>query len=133
MKNSKILIVDFGSQYTQLIARRTREMKVYCEIVPYHLAAEKFSDFQPNGVILSGGPASVYDQGSPMVDTALLEIDAPILGVCYGLQIISYLLKGKVHPAEQRGIYRELSTELRPPPSASLMVNQHFRFRFFCV
>src|SRR5262245_61464309 len=80
----KILIVDFGSQVTQLIARRVREEKVYCEIVPFQKAADAFKAMRPKGVILSGGPASVLDQDAPLAPAAIYEAGVPVLGICYG-------------------------------------------------
>lgn len=91
-----ILILDFGSQYTQLIARRIREIGVYSEIQPYNFPIEEILRHKPKGIILSGGPSSVYDAGSPKVDDALFELGIPILGICYGLQLIAYKLGGEV-------------------------------------
>src|SRR3954464_5253192 len=82
--HDKILIVDFGSQVTQLIARRVREEKVYCEIVPFQKAEAAFRDMKPKAVILSGGPASVHEQGAPLAPTAIYEAGVPVLGICYG-------------------------------------------------
>ncbi|MGH7410458.1 MAG: glutamine amidotransferase-related protein, partial [Candidatus Methylomirabilis sp.] len=84
----KILILDFGSQYTQLIARRVRELGVYCEIHPYSLPLEQVKAFTPKGIILSGSPASVYQPGAPLCDRGVIEQGAPILGICYGMGII---------------------------------------------
>src|SRR5215831_12918778 len=97
-----ILILDFGSQYTQLIARRVREAKVYCEIHPYNIALERIRQLQPEGVILSGGPASVYAADAPMLDPRVLEIPTPILGVCYGMNVLFRLAGGVVAKAERR-------------------------------
>ena len=98
----KILILDFGSQYTQLIARRVRESQVYCEIHPFNLGLEKIRAFSPKGVILSGGPASIYDQDAPMGDRAIFDLGVPILGICYGMQYLTHILGGKVSRAEDR-------------------------------
>ncbi|MBU0664038.1 MAG: glutamine-hydrolyzing GMP synthase [Proteobacteria bacterium] len=98
----KILILDFGSQTTQLIARRIREQKVYCEIHPYSTSLEKIKDLAPEGIILSGGPASVYDSDAPLSDPALFEMGLPILGICYGAQLMIQQLGGKVEKAEKR-------------------------------
>ncbi len=99
----KIVIIDFGSQYTQLIARRIREMNVYSEIIsPYENYLEKIKNNDVKGIILSGGPKSVYKKDSPGVTKDLFEVKKPILGVCYGLQLISYILKGRVKPAKER-------------------------------
>ncbi len=97
-----ILILDFGSQYTQLIARRIREAGVYSEIRPYHLPLAEIEKLAPRGIIFSGGPASVYDQNAPKVPAAILELKLPVLGICYGLQLMADLLGGEVAPAHQR-------------------------------
>ncbi len=98
-----ILILDFGSQYTQLIARRVRELHVYCEIHPYNVDLDQFSDLPPSGIILSGGPLSVYDDEAPQLNQELFQLDLPILGICYGLQIISHsMLPGSVEKAGKR-------------------------------
>jgi GMP synthase (glutamine-hydrolysing) len=97
-----VLILDFGSQYTQLIARRVREQRVYCEIHPCTLPFEQVRAMSPRAVILSGGPASVYGEGSPSVDPRVFELGVPILGICYGLQLMAHLLGGKVEPATAR-------------------------------
>ncbi len=98
----KILILDFGSQTTQLIARRIREQKVYCEIHPYSTSLEKIKTLAPAGIVLSGGPASVYDIDAPLSDPALFELGLPILGICYGAQLMIQQLGGKVEKAEKR-------------------------------
>ena len=98
-----ILILDFGSQYTQLIARRIREQNVYCEIQPYTLSLTQIEAIAPNGIILSGGPASVYEVESPKIDPDLFGLGVPILGICYGMQLMAALLTGgKVQPATER-------------------------------
>jgi GMP synthase (glutamine-hydrolysing) len=104
MKNSrsKILILDFGSQYTQLIARKIRESKVYCEIYPFNSPIEKIKNFNPDAVILSGGPSSVYDKGAPAISKEIFQLGVPFLGICYGMQIMAYLLNGEVEPAKGR-------------------------------
>jgi GMP synthase (glutamine-hydrolysing) len=100
--HDKILIVDFGSQVTQLIARRVREEKVYCEIVPFRKAEEAFRAMQPKGVILSGGPASVLDSDAPLAPPALYQAGVPILGICYGEQAMAVQLGGKVEGGHHR-------------------------------
>ena len=100
--DEKILILDFGSQYTQLIARRVRELKVYCEIHPCTEPLEKIKEFLPRGIILSGGPASVMDEGAPLVPRELFDIDVPFLGICYGMQLFTHLMGGRVGKAERR-------------------------------
>ena len=98
----KILIIDFGSQYTQLITRRVREANVYSEIHPHSITIEKVREINPVGIILSGGPMSVYDDGSPDINADILHLGVPVLGICYGLQIICKVFKGKVNPADDR-------------------------------
>jgi len=97
-----ILILDFGSQYTQLIARRIREMNVYSEIHPNNLSLEKIKELKPKGIILSGGPMSVYEDDSLVVDLGIFDLGIPVLGVCYGIQLLAKLFGGKVAPANQR-------------------------------
>ena len=97
-----VLILDFGAQYTQLIARRIREQRVYCEIHPCTLPFEEVRAMQPRALVLSGGPASVYAPGAPSVDARVFELGVPVLGICYGLQLIAHLLGGKVEPAQAR-------------------------------
>ncbi len=97
-----VVILDFGSQYTQLIARRIREQRVYCEIHPCTLPFDKLQAMQPRAVVLSGGPASVYGEGAPSVDARVFDLGIPVLGICYGLQLIAHLLGGKVERAEER-------------------------------
>jgi GMP synthase (glutamine-hydrolysing) len=97
-----VLILDFGSQVTQLIARRVREANVYCEIHPYKLSAKAIAALDPAAIILSGGPASVLAKGSPKLDPKVLELGLPVLGICYGMQLMGHLLGGKVRPAKAR-------------------------------
>ena len=97
-----ILILDFGSQTTQLIARRVRECRVYCEILPCHSPIQAIRQLNPRGIILSGGPASVYDRDAPLLDQAVLALDRPVLGICYGMQVLTHLLGGKVAAAQER-------------------------------
>ncbi len=98
----KILILDYGSQYTQLIARRIREFHVYSEIVPFNISAEKLRCLAPKGIILSGGPNSVFEEGAPGIDRGIFDLGVPVLGVCYGMQLMSQELGGKVKPGERR-------------------------------
>src|SRR6266540_2776035 len=100
--HDRILIIDFGSQVTQLIARRVREEKVYCEIVPFQKADEAFRAMRPKGVILSGGPASVLDRDAPLAPMAIYEAGVPILGICYGEQAMAQQLGGKVEGGHHR-------------------------------
>ena len=102
MAKDLVLILDFGSQTTQLIARRVRESKVYCEIHPCTLSLDAIRAKEPRAIILSGGPASVYDQGAPQIDKGVFELGLPILGICYGMQLTAHVLGGKVEHAEKR-------------------------------
>ena len=104
MAHQLVLVLDFGSQYTQLIARRIREQSVYCEIHPYTLAADpaKIKAMAPVGIVLSGGPSSVYEDGAPTIPAALYELSIPVLGICYGAQLTAKLLGGVVRPADKR-------------------------------
>ena len=97
-----ILVIDFGGQYSQLIGRRVRESKVYCEIVPYNYPIEKIKEKNPEGIILSGGPASVYGEDSPKCDVGVFKLGVPVLGICYGSQLIAETLGGKVSRASTR-------------------------------
>ena len=96
----KVLILDFGGQYNQLIARRVRECSVYCEVKPYTMSMEAIRAFDPIGIIFTGGPGSVYEETSPQVDPAVFTLGVPILGICYGCQLIAHNLGGKVTPAQ---------------------------------
>jgi GMP synthase (glutamine-hydrolysing) len=100
--SERILILDFGSQYTQLIARRVREAKVYCEIFPFNAGLDKVKAFHPKGLILSGGPSSVYDAGAPLVGKDHLELGIPVLGICYGMQLLTHTLGGVVAKSQKR-------------------------------
>ena len=97
-----VIVLDFGGQYTQLIARRVRECNVYCEIMPFDTPLEKLREKDPKGLILSGGPSSVYEDGAPHVDKALFDMGVPVLGICYGTQLMAYLLGGAVEPCENK-------------------------------
>ena len=96
----KILILDFGGQYNQLIARRVRECRVYCEVKPWTTPLEELKAFDPTGIIFTGGPRSVYREGSPTVDRSIFTWGVPILGICYGCQLMAHLLEGEVVPAQ---------------------------------
>ncbi|NOX24973.1 MAG: glutamine-hydrolyzing GMP synthase [Deltaproteobacteria bacterium] len=102
IQTEKILILDFGSQTTQLIARRIREQKVYCEVHPYHLALAEIKAMAPQGIVLSGGPKSVYDADSPKSDPGLFELGVPVLGICYGAQLMTSQFGGRVEHAVKR-------------------------------
>lgn len=99
----QIIILDFGAQYTQVIARRVRECNVYSQILPYHASALEVAKLKPSGIILSGGPASVYVKGAPLPDKGIFSLGVPVLGICYGAQILAHLLGGKV----EKGLRRE--------------------------
>ncbi|MBI5969900.1 MAG: glutamine-hydrolyzing GMP synthase [Deltaproteobacteria bacterium] len=111
LHKQKILILDFGSQYTQLIARRVREAKVYCEIHPFNVGMEFVKSFNPKGIILSGSPFSVYDKKAPMLEKEIFKLNIPVLGICYGMQLISKVLGGKVERSEERE-YGEAALEV---------------------
>ncbi|MEE9344030.1 MAG: glutamine-hydrolyzing GMP synthase, partial [Methylococcales bacterium] len=98
----KILIIDFGSQYTQLIARRIREIGVYCEIHPWDCSNQTVSNFNPRGIILSGGPETVTEQDAPRAPTNVFELGVPVLGICYGMQTMTTQLGGQVEASDQR-------------------------------
>ena len=100
--SEKILILDFGSQTTQLIARRIREQKVYSEIHPFTISIEKIRELKPSGIVMSGGPCSVYDTDAPHSDPGIFELGIPVLGICYGAQLMVQQLGGKVERAEKR-------------------------------
>ena len=113
----KILILDFGSQYTQLIARRVREAHVYCELHPFDMSLPAIRAFAPAGIILSGGPKSVYDEGAPAVAEELFELGVPVLGICYGMQLMSRHFGGRVVPAGKREFgHADLHAQGTPGP-----------------
>ena len=117
LHSEKILILDFGSQYTQLIARRVREAHVYCELHPFDMDLEAIRAFEPNGIILSGGPKSVYDEGAPAVEEALFELGVPVLGICYGMQLLNRHFGGHVVPAGKREYgHADLLSQGQPGP-----------------
>ncbi|MGN0890745.1 MAG: glutamine-hydrolyzing GMP synthase [Candidatus Spyradenecus sp.] len=115
-EQEQILVLDFGSQYSQLIARRIRECHVYSQVLPYSTPVEKLRALKPKGIILSGGPCSVYEAGAPTVDPALFELGVPMLGICYGMQLMMQLLGGNVGPGTRREYGR---AELRVTDGAS--------------
>ena len=102
MHEDKILVLDFGSQYTQLIARRVRENSVYSEIFPFNAPFEKIENFRPKGIILSGGPSSVYDANAPIPDIKIFKLGVSVLGICYGMQLMAHLFGGEVAKAAKR-------------------------------
>src|SRR3954469_9462721 len=99
-KVDEVVVLDYGGQYSQLIARRVRECGVFSELLPHHVDVEEIARRKPKGLILSGGPASVYAEGAPRLDKELLELGVPVLGICYGMQLLAVSLGGKVEGAE---------------------------------
>ncbi|HYV28980.1 MAG TPA: glutamine-hydrolyzing GMP synthase [Candidatus Eisenbacteria bacterium] len=108
--NEQIVILDFGSQYTQVIARRTRECNVYCTIRSYEISAAELAALKPSGLVLSGGPASVYAKDAPLADKAVFDLGIPVLGICYGMQLLAHYLGGKVEPGHKREFGKGLLT-----------------------
>ncbi|HMC88622.1 MAG TPA: glutamine-hydrolyzing GMP synthase, partial [Gemmataceae bacterium] len=107
-ESERILIFDFGAQYVQLIARRVREQNVFCQIVRHDLPASRVAELRPKGLILSGGPASVYEANAPHCDPAIFDLGIPILGICYGMQLACQALGGEVKPGPSREFGRAL-------------------------
>jgi GMP synthase (glutamine-hydrolysing) len=108
-----VIVLDFGAQYSQLIARRVRECGVYCEILPYNASIDEIKAKQPRAIILSGGPSSVYEPGAPHPDRRVIEMDTPVLGICYGVQLLAYFLGGEVGPSSRRE-YGSAQIEVKP-------------------
>src|SRR3954465_11550966 len=102
MTNELVLILDFGSQFGQLIARRAREQNVFCQVVRHDISAARVRELAPKGLILSGGPASVYEPRAPRCDPALFELGIPVLGICYGMHLACQVLGGDVKPSDHR-------------------------------
>jgi len=102
MEKEMVLILDFGGQYNQLIARRVRDLNVYCEVHPYTISVDKIRNMDPKGIIFTGGPNSVYEEKAPSISTDIYDLHIPILGICYGAQLMSYGLGGNVTPAKTR-------------------------------
>ena len=102
METQSIVVLDFGAQYSQLIARRIREQKVFSVVLPFNASLEEIRSYSPVGIVLSGGPSSVYDKDAPLADKSVFELGIPVLGICYGLQFMVYALGGKVRPAAKR-------------------------------
>ncbi|MCF0261522.1 MAG: glutamine-hydrolyzing GMP synthase [Sphaerochaetaceae bacterium] len=122
-KEEKVLILDFGSQYNQLIARRVREIGIYCEVKPFSLSFDQIKEFDPLAIILSGGPSSVYDEKSPKIDSRIFEMGIPVLGICYGAQLMAYTLGGKVVPADSLANREYGHTDTEFDTSSSLFRN----------
>ncbi|MDG2221929.1 MAG: GMP synthase (glutamine-hydrolyzing), partial [Rubripirellula sp.] len=102
LTEQRIVVLDFGSQYAQLIARRVRELNVYCQILRHDIDAARLAEIAPKGIILSGGPASVYEEGAPKCDPGLFDLGIPVLGICYGMQLTCEALGGKVDNTPSR-------------------------------
>src|SRR5712692_7353344 len=107
-ESERILLFDFGAQYVQLIARRVREQNVFSQIVRFDLPVERIKELRPNGIILSGSPASVYESGAPHCDPAIFGLNIPILGLCYGMQLMCHHLGGHVKPGVTREFGRAM-------------------------
>ena len=108
-----VLILDFGGQYTQLIARRVRELGVYSEIIPFNTPVEEIRNKNPRAIILSGGPSSVYEEGAPHPERAVIEMGVPVFGICYGVQLMAHFLGGEVKPSDRRE-YGQADLEAKP-------------------
>src|SRR5258705_5160729 len=115
LDHETVLILDFGGQYTQLIARRVRELGVYSEIIPFNTPVEEIRGKNPRAIILSGGPSSVYEEGAPHPDRAVIEMGVPALGICYGVQLMAHFLGGEVRPSDRREYGQ---AELQPKPES---------------
>jgi GMP synthase (glutamine-hydrolysing) len=102
LKNETIIVLDFGGQYNQLIARRVRELNVYCEIIPYNVSIDRIKKLEPKGIIFTGGPATVLDENAPKCSKEIFELGVPVLGICYGMQLISYMFDGSIEKADKR-------------------------------
>ncbi|MBE5963160.1 MAG: glutamine-hydrolyzing GMP synthase [Lachnospiraceae bacterium] len=124
MNKEMIIVLDFGGQYNQLIARRVRECNVYCEVMAYNTSIEKIKELNPKGIIFTGGPASVYAEGAPHVDKEIFELGIPVLGICYGAQLMTHVLGGEVTTADIREYGK---TEIQVNTSSKLFkdVSEH--------
>ena len=121
MQHQRVLVLDFGGQYNQLIARRVRDLKVYCDLKPCDMTAAQVQAYDPVGIIFTGGPNSVYDERAPRVDPAILSLGIPVLGICYGCQLIAHTLGGRVeHAANSEYGKREFSFVARSPLSEGI-------------
>ena len=109
-----VIVLDFGGQYNQLIARRVRECNVYCELLPYTTPTEKLLAYSPIGIIFTGGPSNIFEENAPRVGCELLEAGVPILGICYGCQLIAYLSGGNVSIGPRE--YGKQTLQVQPEP-----------------
>ncbi len=116
METQSIVVLDFGAQYSQLIARRIRELKIFSVVLPFNASLEEIRSYSPVGIILSGGPSSVYDNDAPLADKRVFDLGVPVLGICYGLQFMVYALGGKVRSAAKRE-YGHAKVEIQEPDS----------------
>ena len=120
MERELVIVLDFGGQYNQLIARRVRECNVYCEVHPYTMSLEEIRERNPKGIIFTGGPNSVYGDDSPSCDKAIFEMGIPVLGICYGAQLMNHLLGGTVSTAPVRDYGK---TEVQFDTSGKMFTN----------
>ena len=128
MAHQTLIVLDFGSQVTQLIARRVRELGVFAEILPYHTPAAQLAARDPRAIILSGGPSSLYDEGAPQLDPAVLQLGVPVLGICYGLYLLVAMLGGEVIAAKEREYgAATLAVEAAEGPLAAFVAGQSLR------
>ena len=115
MEHQKVLVLDFGGQYNQLIARRVRELGVFCDLLPSEMSVEKIKEYNPIGIIFTGGPNSVYEADSPRIDKAVFSLGIPVLGICYGCQLTAHLLGGEVKSASSSE-YGKAEVSYSPSP-----------------
>ncbi len=125
METQSIVVLDFGAQYSQLIARRIREQKVFSVVLPFNASLEEIRSYSPVGIILSGGPSSVYDKDAPLADKRVFDLGLPVLGICYGLQFMVYALSAKC------GLLRNASTDT-PKSRFSTPTRSFFRDCLIC-
>src|SRR5664279_3148882 len=116
----EVLVLDYGGQYSQLIARRLRECGVFSELLPHDVPLEEVARRKPRGIVLSGGPASVYAEGAPRLDRELLALGVPVMGICYGMQLLVHELGGRV---EQAGWRSHRDTVFEPPPGFTALAS----------
>lgn len=124
LKDEMILIVDFGGQYNQLIARRVRESNVYCEVIPYTASMQKIVEKNPAGIIFTGGPSSVYGENAPQISREIFELGIPILGICYGMQLMAHIMGGKVQTANTKE-YGQTDLKVSSPSTLFSGVSEH--------